>query len=88
MTGLEQLAAFRLRLCTMQEFDAAEVSPRVREIVHRVVLHWGGTHVVYDLDGDEGWLLVGDDPDELTRETLDELAKHEAKYASPQLKLF
>lgn len=59
---------------TRAAFEAAPDRPP--GLVERMA-PFAGSHAVYDPNNDwEGWCLVGDDPAELRRETLDHIEAH------------
>jgi hypothetical protein len=83
MTGEERLASHGYKLVTRAEFDAAaDVPAGMREIAARVLVRWGGDFVAYDpAGGDDGWLLIDDDRDQVIGETIEHLGRAPAEPA-------
>lgn len=92
-SAFEIIASHGYKLVTRAEFDAAtDVPAGMREIAARVLARWGGDFVAYDpACGDDGWLLIDDDRDQVIGETIEHLGRAPAEpepIPEPQGSLF
>ncbi len=85
MTGEETVTAAGYRVATRAEFDAAtDVPAGVRLVADRLFKRWGGDFVVYDpAGGDDGWLLIDDDREQIIGETVEHLGRLKPEPTAP-----
>ncbi|MCW2195062.1 hypothetical protein AB7M45_007835 [Bradyrhizobium elkanii] len=77
MASAQLLIAAGFRVTTRAEFDAAtDVPAGMRLVATRIFKRWGGDFVVYDpAGGDDGWLLIDYDRDQIIGETIEHLGR-------------
>ncbi|PDT77202.1 hypothetical protein [Bradyrhizobium sp. C9] len=85
MNAEQIIAAAGLKIATRAEFDAeSDVPAGVRLLAARIFKRWGGDFVVYDpAGGDDGWLLIDDDRDQIIGETVEHLGRLEPEPPAP-----
>lgn len=71
------LAEAGYKIVTRAQFDAAtDVPAGMRTVAAGVLARWGGDFVVYDpAGGDDGWLLIDDDREQIVGETVEHLGR-------------
>ncbi|UFX42098.1 hypothetical protein HAP47_0022825 [Bradyrhizobium sp. 41S5] len=79
------LTAAGFKIVTRAGFDAAtDVPAAVRLVAERIFKRWGGDFVVYDpAGGDDGWLLIDDDRDQIIGETVEHLGRLKPEPPAP-----
>lgn len=77
MSAEEIITAAGYKAVTWAEFTtAADVPPKVRQIADGVHRRWAGDFVVYDpAGGDDGWLIIDDDREQIIAETVEHLGR-------------
>lgn len=77
MTAEQIICAAGYRVVSAADFRAAtDVPPRMRLLAERLFARWGGDFVVYDpASGDDGWLLIDDDREQIVGETVEHLGR-------------
>lgn len=77
MVDEKQVLAAGYKIATWTEFQAADDVPvHMRTIAERVFARWGGDFVVYDpAGGEDGWLLIDDDREQIIGETVEHLGR-------------
>ncbi|MGY4224365.1 hypothetical protein ACVMIH_001726 [Bradyrhizobium sp. USDA 4503] len=73
----KSVTAAGYKIATRAAFDAAtDVPAGVRLVAERIFKRWGGDFVVYDpAGGDDGWLLIDDDREQIIGETIEHLGR-------------
>ena len=85
MTAEQTVIAAGYQVVTWTEFQAAtDVPAFMRKVAEAVHAQWAGDFVVYDpAGGDDGWLLIDDDRDQIIGETVEHLGRLEPAPAAP-----
>ncbi|MCP1852828.1 MULTISPECIES: hypothetical protein [unclassified Bradyrhizobium] len=85
MTNEQMVSAAGIKVVTRAEFDAAtDVPAGVRLVANRLFKRWGGDFVVYDpAGGDDGWLLIDDDREQIIGETIEHLGRLNPEPSAP-----
>jgi hypothetical protein len=80
MTAEQTVIAAGYKVVTRAEFEAAtDVPAGMRQVGAGVLAKWGGDFVVYDpAGGDDGWILIDDDRDQILGETVEHLGRIES----------
>lgn len=81
----DAVTAAGYKIVSRADFDTADdVPPRLRLIADRVFKRWGGDFVVYDpAGGDDGWLIIDDDRDQVIGETMEHLGRQQPDEPKP-----
>ncbi|MGR4927305.1 hypothetical protein ACIPUD_10910 [Bradyrhizobium sp. CAR08] len=86
MTSAEEtVTAAGYKVATWAEFQtASDVPPFVRRVADGVHAKWGGDFVIYDpAGGDDGWLIIDDDREQIAGETVEHLGRLAAEAEPP-----
>ncbi|MHC2251008.1 hypothetical protein ACVILK_000700 [Bradyrhizobium embrapense] len=85
MNAEQIIASAGIKVVTRAEFDAAtDVPAGVRLVADRLFKRWGGHFVVYDpAGGDDGWLLIDDDREQIIGETVEHLGRLKPEPPAP-----